>query len=837
MAEEKEINKKKTVGSKNGKKTASIQTKRNQPPLTGKATIHLMVDGSKPVLPGLMFPLPFSSGIQAETLREANAGEHLIGFIYTLSEKDVPNSGKTEQDGEEKNENEQEEARITKKVKRLTSVGTTARIMRFEELPDGNIHGLFQGLKRFRLLSVHLNGDKLMGEVEYLEEIPVPENHQKSLYLAMTAIMRKILKLNPSYADEMQSLVERADPNELSKLADFSIVLTSATALEIQFVLEELDVEARIKMVLLVLKKELIALKAKEEISREVDGRLSKQQREFVLREQMRYIKEQLGYGRNSKSDEDYYIKRLEDLKDSITDEVADKIQDEIDKLNLMTPQSPEYTVARNYLDWLTGMPWNVFTKDRLDVKVARRILDRDHYGLEDVKKRILEFIGVSKLKGEIDGSIICLVGPPGVGKTSLGHSIAEALGRKFFRFSLGGMRDEAEIKGHRRTYVGALPGKVIEAVKICGSKNPVIMLDEIDKLGQSYQGDPASALLEVLDPEQNVNFRDHYLDIPFDLSQVMFIATANTTDSIPSPLLDRMELITLSGYITEEKLEIAKRHLIPKLLPKHGLKKSNITFTQAAIREIANSYAREAGVRALEKSIKAIMRKAAMEIAEGTQPADEKITITPDNLSKYLGKPRFTDDELMKHTEVGVAMGLAWTSLGGATLYIEAVAVPGKGELQLTGQLGDVMKESIHIARTVLEANAVQFKIPDKYFKENNIHVHVPAGATPKDGPSAGITMAVAMLSLATGRKLPQNWAMTGELTLKGRVLPVGGIKEKTIAAKRAGVHDIIMPKANEKDYEEIPERVRDGLVVHYVEQIDEVFGLLFEKTPVTIV
>ncbi|MBO7620971.1 MAG: endopeptidase La, partial [Victivallales bacterium] len=458
-------------------------------------------------------------------------------------------------------------------------------------------------------------------------------------------------------------------------------------------------------------------------------------------------------------------------------------------------------------------------TNDRLDVKIARRILDRDHYGLEDVKKRILEFIGVSKLKGEIDGSIICLIGPPGVGKTSLGHSIAEAVGRKFFRFSLGGMRDEAEIKGHRRTYIGALPGKVIEAVKICGSRNPVIMLDEIDKLGQSYQGDPASALLEVLDPEQNVNFRDHYLDIPFDLSKVMFIATANTADSIPTPLLDRMEQITLSGYITEEKLEIAKRHLIPKLLPKHGLKKRNISFTMPAISEIANSYAREAGVRALEKSIKAIMRKAATDIAEEVQP---------ENLETYLGKPRFTDDELMKQPEVGVAMGLAWTALGGATLYIEAVSVPGKGELQLTGQLGDVMKESIHIARTVLEANSVKFGIPDKYFKEKDIHVHVPAGATPKDGPSAGITMAVAMLSLATNRTLPRNWAMTGELTLKGRVLPVGGIKEKTIAAKRAGVLDIIMPKSKEKDFTEIPERVRKDLTVHYVEQIEEVFNLL---------
>ena len=828
MTEEKEKKLKLNLRKRDGKTARPAVAKDEddfEENTEGRTTIHLMVDGSKPVFPGLMFPLPFASGLQADTLREANATDHILGFVYTLREVDNDDKNAEKSDDDDK---EHDAKRI--KRKELAPVGTTARIMRFEELPDGNAHGLFQGLKRFKLLAVRVENGKLMGDIEYLEEEPVPEDKQKPLFLAMQSAMRTILKLNPTYAEELQSLVERADQKELSKLADFTIVLTSASTIELQIALEELDVRERVKEVLAILKKEIIALKAKEDISREVDGRLSKQQHEFVLREQMRYIKEQLGIGHNSKSDEDHYLTRLEEIREFIPDEVAEKIQDEIDKLNLVTPQSPEYTVSRNYLDWLTGLPWNKLTNDRLDVKIARRILDRDHYGLEDVKKRILEFIGVSKLKGEIDGSIICLIGPPGVGKTSLGHSIAEAVGRKFFRFSLGGMRDEAEIKGHRRTYIGALPGKVIEAVKICGSRNPVIMLDEIDKMGQSYQGDPASALLEVLDPEQNVNFRDHYLDVPFDLSKVMFIATANTADSIPSPLLDRMELITLSGYITDEKLEIAKRHLIPKLLPKHGLKKSNISFTSPAIREIANSYAREAGVRALEKSIKTIMRKAAMDVAEGIQPENEKVVISPDNLEKYLGKPRFTDDELMKQPEVGVAMGLAWTSLGGATLYIESVAVPGKGELQLTGQLGDVMKESIRIARTVLEANAKTFKIPDKFFKKNDIHVHVPAGATPKDGPSAGITMAVSMLSLATNRTLPRNWAMTGELTLKGRVLPVGGIKEKTIAAKRAGVLDIIMPKANEKDFAEIPDRVRKDLTVHYVEQIDEVFALLFK-------
>ena len=780
MTEEKEKKQKTAVRKRDGiaNRSAYSKTKDNSPEQAEtRATIHLMVDGSKPVFPGLMFPLPFASGLQADTLRDANATDHILGFVYTLRELEAdPKAEQSNDDGKE-----HEAKRI--KRKELAPVGTTARIMRFEELPDGNAHGLFQGLKRFKLLAVRVENGKLMGDIEYLEEEPIPEEKQKPLFLAMQASMRTILKLNPTYSEELQSLVERADQKELAKLADFTVVLTSATAIELQLVLEELDVRERVKDVLAILKKEIIALKAKEDISREVDGRLSKQQHEFVLREQMRYIKEQLGIGHNNKSDEDYYQTRLEEIREFIPDEVADKVQDEIDKLNLLTPQSPEYTVSRNYLDWLTGLPWNNLTNDRLDVKIARRILDRDHYGLEDVKK-----------------------------------------------FSLGGMRDEAEIKGHRRTYIGALPGKVIEAVKICGSRNPVIMLDEIDKLGQSYQGDPASALLEVLDPEQNVNFRDHYLDIPFDLSKVMFIATANTADSIPSPLLDRMELINLSGYITDEKLEIAKRHLIPKLLPKHGLKKSNISFTSPAIREIANSYAREAGVRAMEKSIKSIMRKAAMDVAEGIQPETEKVVISPDNLEKYLGKPRFTDDELMKQPEVGVAMGLAWTALGGATLYIESVAVPGKGELQLTGQLGDVMKESIRIARTVLEANAKAFKIPDKFFKKNDIHVHVPAGATPKDGPSAGITMAVSMLSLATNRTLPRNWAMTGELTLKGRVLPVGGIKEKTIAAKRAGVIDIIMPKANEKDFTEIPDRVRKDLNVHYVEQIEEVFALLFK-------
>ena len=618
---------------------------------------------------------------------------------------------------------------------------------------------------------------------------------------------------------------------DTDKLADMSITtIENANAQDVQAILETLNLRERLEKACFLVHKALVFNKIREDVSSRVRSKMDSQQRIYMLHEQLKDIKQQLGDDLDTAEADIEKIQAIvSELGEYINAEAKRKIDEEISKLKSLPRQSPDYYVTLNYLKWLTDMPWKETTEDHLDVKDARKVLDRDHYGLEDVKKRILEFIGVSKLKGSVDGSIICLVGPPGVGKTSLGHSIAEAIGRKFFRFSLGGMKDEAEIKGHRRTYIGAQPGKIASAMKVCGTRNPVIMLDEIDKLGSSHYGDPASAMLEVLDPEQNNSFRDHFLDVPFDLSKVLFICTANVRDTIPAPLLDRMEIIQLPGYITEEKLNIAKKHLIPRQLPKHGLTSKQIQFPDKTIRKMIYDYARDSGVRSLENSLKGCMRKVAMEIAENNEEGKQKHVVTVEKMSEYLGKPLYLDDPLAKNPRPGVAMGLAWTAVGGTTLYIEVLATPGKPDLKVTGQLGDVMKESSQIALSLVENHSKTFGIKKKFFEDNKIHIHVPAGATPKDGPSAGITITSAIISSATGRALPPNWAMTGEITLTSRVLPVGGIKEKMIAAKRAGVKNVILPKDNEKDFTEINERVREGLTPHFVTDYSEVFHLLF--------
>jgi ATP-dependent Lon protease len=552
---------------------------------------------------------------------------------------------------------------------------------------------------------------------------------------------------------------------------------------------------------------------------------MNKQQRDFFLREQLKLIKNELGISKEGKeADIDLFTKRLKKL--TLTKEAKEKYKDELSKFKIIEQHSPEFNVSRNYLDWLTSIPWGVHSKDNLNLPKAEAILNEDHYGLEDVKERILEFLAVGINKGEISGTILCLVGPPGVGKTSLGQSIARSLNRKFYRFSLGGARDEAEIKGHRRTYIGSMPGKFIQALKTCKTANPVIMLDEIDKISKSYNGDPASALLEVLDPEQNADFLDHYLDVRFDLSNVFFICTANQLDTIPRPLLDRMELIELAGYIQEEKVEIAKKYLIPKALDGAGLKKSKFGITTPALNNIISGYAREPGVRTLDKQIKKTCRKAAKRFI--LEKNLKKLSVTKKNLTKFLGEPRFSDSALYKEAIPGVVMGLAWTSLGGVTLYIEANSIhTGKASFKQTGQLGNVMIESSLIAYSYIQSSADKNKKLNEFFENNAIHLHVPAGATPKDGPSAGITMALALYSLATGNAVKKNIAMTGELSLTGRVLPIGGIKEKTIAAKRANVSVIIMPKENEKDYMEIPEYIRDGLKAHFVSHFEEVIKI----------
>lgn len=773
--------------------------------------IYLLPSGAKPVFPGIMFPMVIPPGPAAEVIQSAvqEASERVIGFVLTRDEESATESGEIDQE-------------------QLYRIGCAVRILRLQEQQDGSLHILMQGEKRFRILKVVKRNERLIAQVVYLDDIVTENEEVRALAMSIVNTMRELIKHNPLFSEEIKMFLGRSDWGDPGRLADFASTMTSSSRTELQEVLECLDVRERLEKVLFLLRKELDINQLKEKITSQIEEKISSQQREFFLREQLKAIKQELGMEKDEKTEEiERYEERLQALV--LPEEAEKRIGEEIEKLKLLSPQSPEFSVTRNYLDWLTGLPWGRFSRDRLDVTRSRRILNRDHYGLEDVKNRILEFIGVAKLRGGVEGSILCLIGPPGVGKTSLGKAVAESLGRKFFRFSLGGMRDEAEIKGHRRTYIGALPGKVMQAIKNVDTANPVIMLDEIDKVGASFHGDPASALLEVLDPEQNSSFRDHYLDVPFDLSKVLFIATANVPDTIPGPLMDRMEVIRLSGYIMEEKVSIAKRHLLPRLLEKHALTREDIRFTDGALKQIISGYAREAGVRALEKALSSCLRKIAAQKAEGK--ITEQVAVKQKTVEKYLGKPQFSDEPLMKEGRPGVVMGLAWTPLGGTSLYVEAVPVPGEGDIKLTGQLGNVMQESTHIAYSLITSDYGQFGIQQDFFKDKKVHLHVPAGATPKDGPSAGITMATALVSLALDKAPPPDVAMTGELTLTGRVLPVGGIKEKVIAAKRSGVKDVILPKQNEKDFVEIPENVRKGVTPHYVEDYREVFSLVFES------
>jgi ATP-dependent Lon protease len=579
------------------------------------------------------------------------------------------------------------------------------------------------------------------------------------------------------------------------------------------------------------LKKELDLSKLQSSINQKIEATISKTQREFFLREQLKTIKKELGLEKDDKTcDIDKFKERLKDRK--VPEDVQHVIDDELEKLSVLEVQSAEYTVCRNYLDWLTVVPWGMFSTESHDLDKASRILEEDHYGLKDIKERILEFIGVGKLSGGIKGSIICLVGPPGVGKTSIGKSVARALGREFYRFSVGGMRDEAEIKGHRRTYIGSMPGKMVQALKACKTMNPVIMLDEVDKMGASYQGDPASALLEVLDPEQNNDFLDHYLDVRVDLSNVLFIVTANVLETIPGPLRDRMDVMRLSGYITDEKVEIAKRYLVPRNRDESGLKKGNVSFTVPGLRAIIENYARESGVRILEQSIKKVLRKIAVKVVKAKKKKPS-ISITTKNLEEYLGKPLFMSDKYYEKTPIGVALGLAWTALGGATLYVEAIETLSEKEssMRLTGQAGDVMKESAQIAWSYLKSEVGHLIPRATFFEKREVHLHIPEGATPKDGPSAGITMVTAMLSLLLKRPILPNLGMTGEITLTGKVLPIGGLKEKLIAARRSKVKTLIFPKGNKRDYDELPDYLKKGLAVHFVDYYPEVFAIAFPE------
>jgi len=614
------------------------------------------------------------------------------------------------------------------------------------------------------------------------------------------------------------------------KIADFIASILNIDKKEQQRVLETTDVHQRMELVLIFIKKEQELLRIQKRVQAEINEKIEKSQREYFLKEELKAIKQELGLPSDAKSSEYQKFKgKIEGF--GFEGEIKEQVEQELEKFNLMDPSSSEYIVTRNWLDLISSLPWKKELSNDFDMKKAQGILEGDHYGLNDVKDRIVEYLAVRKLKKDSKGSILCLVGPPGVGKTSVGRSIARAMGKEFFRFSVGGMRDEAEIKGHRRTYVGALPGKIIQGLKISKSRDPVFMIDEIDKMGASYQGDPSSALLEALDPEQNFSFRDHYLDLPFDISNIFFITTANTLDTVPRPLIDRMEVIQIPGYIDSEKLEIARHYLIPKSLDKNGLKKTDLRYTRDALLHIAESYAREAGVRNFEKYLDKIHRKIAKSIVLAPEGSERrKLTVDKAGIQKYLGNPIFREDDIKKASKPGMAVGLAWTSMGGDTLIIEAVANPGKEGFKITGQMGSVMQESASIAYTFVRGVAAQdFGVGADYFEGRQVHLHIPEGATPKDGPSAGITMATALLSLVIKKRIKDRLAMTGELSLTGQVLPIGGLKEKTVAARRNKIKDIIIPAANEKDLADIPEHVRKGIRFHPVERMDEVIEIAF--------
>jgi ATP-dependent Lon protease len=765
--------------------------------------IHLLPVTSRPFFPGQAVPLLMDAEHWLPTLQAVeSSGNGLLGIVLSRAAS-----------AEESSAGDMHE------------IGVVGRVHKVQQV-DSHLHVLVECLQRIRIDKVLTSAPPFTARVRYLTE-PVDANKReiKAYSMAVINTIKELLPLNPLYGEELKMFLDRMGPDDPSHLSDFAASLTTANKGQLQEVLAAIDLLPRMEKVLALLNNELELARAQHDIRKSVEDRMQGQQREFFLREQLKTIQKELGIEKDDRTAElDKFRERLEAL--TLPAEAQKRVDEEMDKLAILETGSPEYATTRNYIDWITLLPWGRHSRDRLDLDAARKALDREHYGLEDVKARILEFLAVGIMKGEVNGSIILLVGPPGVGKTSIGKSIAEALDREFYRFSLGGMRDEAEIKGHRRTYIGAMPGKFIQAMKEAGTENPVVMLDEIDKIGASFHGDPASALLETLDPEQNSEFLDHYLDLRFDLSKVLFVCTANQLDSIPGPLLDRMEVISLPGYIAQEKLQIARRYLLPRQLERAGLKRNQVKIDSKTLRAIVEGYARDAGVRRLEKQIGKIIRKAVVKILDG---AETPIVVTSDDLNDYLGGPVFRDERNLGGP--GVVTGLAWTSMGGATLSIEAVKTHSFNRgFKLTGQLGDVMRESAEIAYGYILSHAEEFGADPRFFENSFIHLHVPAGATPKDGPSAGITIASALLSLARNRPV-RRIAMTGELTLTGHVFPIGGVREKMIAARRAGIKELILPADNEGEYDEVPEHVRKGIKVHFAHTFDDVAPLLFSR------
>ena len=760
----------------------------------------------RPVFPGIFTPLMINAPDDVKAVEEAFYKEGFIGI--SMLKNDVEKPG----------------------INDICKIGTAARIIKKVNLPDGGINIFISTVKRFKINKTISASAPMVAGVDYLEEEESDTFEVKALTRALISEMKEVSENNPLFTEEMRlNMVNIDNPG---KIADFIASILNVDKDEQQKILETVNIRQRMEQVLVFIKREQELLRVQKKIQSEINNRVEKNQREYFLREELKAIQDELGEnGDGSQNDYQKFKQKIEALE--FEGEIKETVFSELEKFNLMDPNSGEYIGTRNFLELITQLPWKDSGDESYELSKAKEILEDDHFGLDDVKKRIVEYLAVRKLKQDKKGSILLLVGPPGVGKTSIGKSIAAAMNKPFYRFSVGGMHDESEIKGHRRTYIGAMPGKIIQGLKITKDNSPVFMIDEVDKMNASAQGDPSAALLEVLDPEQNVNFRDNYLDLPFDVSKVFFILTANSLDTIPGPLRDRAEIIQLSGYIDQEKLEIAKKYLIPKNLAKNGLKKNQVKYTKAALLKIAEEYARESGVRHYEKQLDKIHRKIVTEIVTNKKLSSKtesfaQYTIDADDLFKYLGKPDFDESQIKAASVPGTAIGLAWTSMGGDTLLIEATSFAGKGGLVLTGQMGDVMKESSQIAfdwvrKYVVEHNIVKAE----WFDENIVHLHIQDGATPKDGPSAGVTMATTFLSLFMKKVIKKNLAMTGELSLTGQVLPIGGLREKTVAAKRNKIKTIIIPKANERDLDEIPDNVKAGITFKPVSNVMEVLEI----------
>ncbi len=801
-------NENKTV---DGETTQILPVEQILPP-----SLNMLSIQGRPIFPGIFTPLQISNEDDQKAVEAALKADGFIGIVLTKDDKKKPS------------------------LKNLCAVGTAARIIKKINLPDGGINIFISTIKRFKIRSALHEQSPMAAMVDYLDEEEDNTFQVKALTRALISEMKEISENNPMFSEEMRLNMVNID--HPGKIADFIASILNIEKNDQQKILETVNVRQRMEQVLVFIKKEQELLRIQKKIQNEINERVEKNQRDYFLREELKSIQEELGTdAEGTATDYKKFKEKIEELK--FEGEIKESVESELAKFQVMDPNSPEYIGTRNFLELVCALPWKESAAEDYDILKAKKILDADHYGLDDVKKRIVEFLAVRKLKKDNKGSILLLVGPPGVGKTSVGKSIARAMNKPFYRFSVGGMRDEAEIKGHRRTYIGAMPGKIIQGLKIAKSRAPVFLIDEVDKMGQDSRGDPASALLEALDPEQNVSFRDNYLDLPFDISDVFFILTANTLDSIPEPLVDRAEIIRIPGYIDQEKIEIARNYLIPKNLEKNGLKKGQVKYTPKALLRIAEEYARESGVRDYQKALDKINRKIVAELltaqsggADGKAAAvqdvaGKKIQVDAADLDKYLGKPVFDESSIKRAAKPGTAIGLAWTSMGGDTLLLESVSFPGKsGGLQLTGQMGDVMKESAQIAfnwaRRYLIANG---KKDAKWFDENTVHLHIPEGATPKDGPSAGITMATTFVSLLTGKTIKPNLAMTGELSLTGQVLPIGGLREKTVAAKRNKIKTILIPKANLRDLEETPDRVKAGIKFVPVTDVSEVIAAAF--------